>query len=82
MIEQNKLFNFNHFYLQGDIQRPETWELCDHDCSLGFFSAISAFKTEKDARLWIIKELRRRVKEINVVKHRWMHRGSESNTTS
>lgn len=58
-------------YLQGNIYDPSTWYT-----TVGTgpsFKPFKEFNTTKDARIWVIKELRRRVAEINKVKHEWMH---------
>ena len=61
-------------YLHGDTKDPSTWHLVDEkitDCLA--YDLINLFKSKKEARIWVIKELRRRVEEISKVKHEWMH---------
>lgn len=55
-------------YLQGNYARPETWYIVDDP---GTFGAIKKFDSYKQARSWVIEEIKRRSKAMNRVKHAW-----------
>jgi hypothetical protein len=59
-------------YLQGNIYDPDTWYI-----AAGQNPACRAFKefeTKKQARSWVIEEIKRRCKAMNRVKHAWQER--------
>ena len=69
LLEQEKVIR-HMTYLQGQYDQPDTWRFVDDPSPYG---ALGEFKSKEEARLWVIKTLSLRVKEINRVKHAWMH---------
>ncbi len=60
-------------YLHGNIDKPETWKPLDANPNPFESFPFKIFKSKKEARAWVLKELRRRVKEINATISEWMH---------
>ena len=61
-------------YLQGINADPTTWTVFDGNRPA---LVVEAFKTRKDARSWVLRELRDRAKKINRVRDAWL-RGKSS----
>ena len=68
-------------YLQGDIDKPETWSI-SYSRLISDKELIMGFTSRREARAWVLKELRTRVKVINAVISIWMHEGAVSDKTA
>lgn len=60
-------------YLQGDIAKPETWKLST-GAPKSSEETVSFFDTRKEARSWVIEEIKRRAKVLGRIKHAWQER--------
>lgn len=67
-------------YLHGNAMMPETWELFDHEIIPVRVIPLAIFKSRKEARSWVIEEIKRRCKAMNRVKDRWMREVQTSKT--
>ena len=56
-------------YVQGYYPDQNSWHITEDE---GHYGALGKFKNRKEARTWIVRELKKMSKEINKTKDWWM----------